>query len=59
MVINIGDVNSFSTILWDDIILIDRKMGWGENDIIEKLVSNLDIDIDEARKVLYRHGIDW
>ena len=59
LVINIGDVNSFSTILWDDMILIDRKMGWGENDIIEKLVSNLDIDIDEARKVLYRHGIDW
>lgn len=59
LVINIGDLNSFSTILWDDNILIDRKMGWGENNIIEKIVSNLDMDINEARGVMYRYGIDW
>ncbi len=59
LVINVGDVSSFSTILWDDMLLIDRKMGWGENNIIEKIVSNLDIGIDEARKVMYKYGIDW
>ena len=59
LAINIGDSNSFSTILWDDMILIDRKMGWGENNITEKIVSNLDMDINEARKVMYRYGIDW
>src|SRR3989338_469496 len=59
LVVNIGDVNSFSTILWDDMVLIDRKMGWGENNVIEKIVSNLDMDINDARKVMYRYGIDW
>ena len=59
LVINIGDLSSFSTILWDDMVLIDRKMGWGENNITEKIVSNLDMDINEARKVMYRYGIDW
>lgn len=58
MIINIGDENSFSTILWDDSILIDRKMGWGERNIIEMLVSNLDIDHEEARKILFKYGID-
>ena len=59
LVINIGDINSFSTILWDDMLLIDRKMGWGEDNIIEKIVTNLDLDINEARKVMYRYGIDY
>lgn len=59
LVLNIGNRNSFSTILWDDMILIDRKMGWGENNITEKMVSNLDIDINEARKFLHRYGVDW
>src|SRR3990172_9194041 len=59
LVLNIGNLNSFSTILWDDIILIDRKMGWGENNITEKMVSNLNIDINEARKCMYRYGVDW
>lgn len=59
LVINIGDMSSFSTILWDDMILIDRKMGWGEHNIMDKIVSNLDLDISEARKVMYRYGIDW
>ena len=59
LVINIGHDNSFSTILWDDAILIDRKMGWGLNNITEKLVSNLDVNIDEARRILFKHGIDW
>ena len=59
LVLNIGNLNSFSTILWDDMILIDRKMGWGENNITEKMVSNLDIDIYEARKFMHRYGVDW
>src|SRR3990170_2103850 len=59
LVLNIGNLNSFSTILWDDMILIDRKMGWGENNITEKMVSNLDIDINEARKFMHRYGVDW
>src|SRR3989337_4532542 len=59
LVINIGDLSSFSTILWDDMVLIDRKMGWGENNITEKVVSNLDIDINEARKFMHRYGVDW
>lgn len=59
LVINIGDEYSFSTILWDDMILIDRKMGWGENNIIEKMTQNLDVETNEARGIMYKYGIDW
>lgn len=59
LVINIGDANSFSTILWDDMLLIDRRMSWGENNVIEKIVSNLGMDAHESRRVVYRYGIDW
>ncbi len=58
LVINIGHASSFCTILWDDAILIDRKMGWGLNNITDKLVSNLDISGDEATRILYKYGID-
>lgn len=59
LVINIGDANSFSTILWEDMVLIDRKMGWSEDNVIKKIVSTLTIDSNEARRILYRYGIDW
>lgn len=59
LVINIGYFNSFSTILWDEMIFIDRKMGWGENNVLEKLISNLNIESHEAGKILHRYGIDW
>lgn len=58
MTINVGRAYSFSTILWNDSILIDRKMGWGENRLIDRMVSNLDIEPKEARDILYKYGID-
>lgn len=58
LVINIGHASSFSTILWDESILIDRKMGWGLNNITEKLALNLDAGSDESARMLYKYGID-
>ncbi len=58
LVINIGHASSFSTILWDDSILIDRRMGWGLNNITEKLAASLDVSSDESVRVLYKYGID-
>jgi len=59
MVINIGYLNSFATILWDDMVLMDRQLCWGEHHILDMIISNLDMDTNEARRVLYRYGIDW
>lgn len=58
LVINIGHASSFSTILWDESVLIDRKMGWGLNNITEKLALNLDVSSDESARILYKYGID-
>ena len=58
LVVNIGHASSFSTILWDETILIDRKMGWGLDNITERLSSNLDISSDESVRILYKYGID-
>jgi len=58
LVINIGHASSYSTILWDEEILIDRKMGWGLNNITENLASNLDVSSDESIRILYKYGIN-
>jgi len=58
MTLNIGDTFSFSMVIHKNSILIDRKINWGEDHLIRKIVNRLDMSPSMARSILYRYGID-
>ena len=58
MTLNIGDAFSFSMVICNDSILIDRKINWGEEHMIKKIITRLDISPQMAKLILYKYGID-
>ena len=58
LVINFGQKMSYLTILSGRRLMFDQEVEFGEQLILDKLASTLDMTIEESQNLIYRHGIE-
>jgi len=57
LIINMGQLHSTLTLLWEDNILLDRNIPWGRENMIEILMNKLKLKREEADRLLNRVGL--
>lgn len=57
MALNIAEVKSFVTVLWDNELLLDREIGIGLESMVAEVRDALDVPIDRVHRLLQTHGL--
>lgn len=57
MALNIAEVKSFVTVLWDDELLLDREINIGLESMVAEVKDALDISTQEVHRLLHTHGL--
>ena len=57
LVINFGGIKSYMTLISGQRLLFDQGIDFGEVHLIERIASSLDISQEQARELVYTHGL--
>lgn len=58
LAINFGTKNSYLTVIWQDQLLLDRKIDFGMNDVLEAIAKAFDVNTKTALNVLHQYGLN-